>query len=314
MHIHKRYLPMLLVVAAATTSLGVGVSVASATTEPPTDTASTGSEAPPEGGSAPGDASAFCESELAAEQAFFSGDPEAIGPAAEALVAAAPEDIAPTVQEVLATAENPDSPEFAEAYSALIDYVKANCGFGELAVAAQDYSFGGIPEEVPAGPTVVTLENIGEEAHEFIVFRVNDDVTMAVEEIFALPQEEAETMVTEVGAAFALPGGTGYTVFELTPGRHVALCFVPQGTTAEVIAQEMADEAAAEGSVPGSAPVGSGAEGTVPMGTEHADATTDTATVDTATVGSGPVDGSAPEGEGGPPHFMLGMIQEFQVI
>ena len=258
--------------------------------------------------------SAFCEAEVAAEAAFFSGDPEAIGPAAEALVAAAPEDIAPTVQEVLATAENPDSPEFAEAYSALIDYVKANCGFGELAVAAQDYSFGGIPEEVPAGPTVVTFENIGEEAHEFIVFRVNDDVTMPVEEIFALPQEEAETMVTEVGATFALPGGTGFTVFELTPGRHVALCFVPQGTTLEVIEQEMAAEAAAEGSVPeGSAPVGSGAAGTVPTGTEHADMTTDTATVDTATMGSGPVDGSAPEGEGGPPHFTLGMIQEFQV-
>ena len=113
------------------------------------------------------------------------------------------------MQEVLTTAENPDSPEFAEAYSALIDYMKANCGFGELAVAAQDYSFGGIPEEVPAGPTIVTLENIGEEAHEFIVYRVNDDVTMPVEEIFALPQEEAEAMVTEVAGTFALPGGTG---------------------------------------------------------------------------------------------------------
>ena len=57
MHIHKPYLPKLLVVAAVTTSFGVGVvSVASATTEPPTDTASMGSEAPPEGGSAPSDA------------------------------------------------------------------------------------------------------------------------------------------------------------------------------------------------------------------------------------------------------------------
>ena len=239
---------------------------------------------------------------------------QAIGPAAEALVAAAPEDIAPTVQEVLTTAENPDSPEFAEAYSALIDYMKANCGFGELAVAAQDYSFGGVPEEVPAGPTIVTLENIGEEAHEFVVFRVNDDVTMPVEEILDLPEEEAQTMLTEVGGTVALPGGTGYTVFELTPGRHVAVCFVPQGTTLEVIEAEMAAEAAAESSVPeGSAPVGSGAAGTVPTGTEHADMTTDTATVDTATMGSGPVDGSAPEGEGGPPHFTLGMIQEFQV-
>ena len=152
-----------------------------------------------------------------------------IGPAVEALVAAAPEDISPTVQGVLATAEDPDSPEFAEAYSALIDYMKANCGFAELAVAPQDYSFGGIPEEVPAGPTILTAETIGEEAHEFIVFRVNDDVTMPVDELFALPEEEAETMVTEVGAMFgSFLDGTSLHVLDLTPGRHVAICFFPR--------------------------------------------------------------------------------------
>ena len=133
----------------------------------------------------------------------------------------------------------------------MIEYVRATCGFAELGVAAQEYAFGGIPEEVPAGPTIVTFENIGEEAHEFVLFRINDDVTLTVEELFALPEEEVGSMVTEVGGTFALPGGTGYTVLELTPGRHVALCFVPQGTTIEVIEEMIAaEEAAAASSVP----------------------------------------------------------------
>jgi hypothetical protein len=319
--IHNRHHLRTVVVAAAATSFAFGAaSAASATTEPPTDSAPVGTEAPPAGGSAPSDVSAFCEAELAAEAAFFSGDPAAIGPAAEALVAAAPEEIAPTVQEVLATAENTDSPEFAEAYSALIDYLRANCGFGELDVAGSEYEFSGIPEEVPAGATIVTFENVGEEAHEFIVFRINDDVTMPVEEIFALPQEEAEAMLTEVGATFALPGGTGHTVFELAPGRHVALCFVPQGTTAEVIEEMMAAEAAAAAS---SLPADTGVADSASMGTEPHEMTADTAAADTASadtaaMDSVPVDGSAPAGSAppgeGPPHFMLGMIQEFQVV
>ena len=183
-----------------------------------------------------------------------------------------------------------------------------------------EYSFGGIPEEVPAGPTIVTLENIGEEVHEFIIIRINDDVTMSVEELLALPEEEAYTMITEVGGTFALPGGTGYTVLDLSPGRYVALCFVPQGTTMEVIEAEMAAEAAADGSLPeGSAPTGSAAEGSAPMGTEPAEMTADTATMDTATEGSSPAEGSAPAGEEGTPHAMLPeeeggpMRQEFTV-
>ena len=316
----------LFLVGIASATLAIGASTAaSATTEPPGDTAPVGTAAPPEGGSAAGDVSAFCEAEVAVEQAFMSEDPALIGPAVEALVGSAPEEIAPTVGELIANAESgPGTPAFDEAYGAMIEYVRANCGFGELGVTAQDYTFGGIPAEVPAGPTIVTFENIGQEAHEFIVVRINDDVTMTVEELLALPEEEVFTMITEVGGTFALPGGTNHTVMELSAGRHVALCFVPQGTTMEVIEAEMAAEAAVDGSLPaGSAPTGSAAEGSAPMGTEPAEMTADTATGDTATMdaGSAPTEGSAPAGEeGGPPHAMLPeeeggpMLQEFTVV
>jgi hypothetical protein len=301
-------LPKLLLVGVASATMAIGASAAvSATTEPPTDTA-----APAAAGSVAPDVAAFCDAEIALEAAASSEDPATMGPAIEALAAAAPEDVRATVEELIANAENTDSPEFAEAYSAMIEYMRANCGFAELGVAASEYAFGGIAEEIAAGPTIVNFENIGEEAHEFVLFRVNDDVTLTVEELLALPQEEVETMVTQVGGTFALPGDTGYTVLELTPGRHVAVCFVPQGTTIEVIEEMIAaEEAAAASSIPGgSAPADSAAEGTAPTGTEHAEMAPDTAPAE----GSVPAEGSAPAGEEGTPHFMLGMVQEFTVV
>jgi hypothetical protein len=305
------------VAAAATTTLALGAAGAvSATTEPPADTATTGSEAPPAGGSAPGDAAAFCEAELAVEAAFGSGDPAMIGPAVEALIAAAPEELASTVEALIANAEaGPGDPAFDEPYGQVVDYMKANCGFNELDVALSEYAFGGIPEDVPAGGTILTAANTGEEVHEIVIVRVNDDVTLSAEELASLPEEEAFSMVTVVGGIFpVLPGETKSAPFNLTAGRHIALCFIPQGTTPELLEQMMA----AEGSVPeGSAPMGS-----EPTGTDHAEmtadtASADTASADTATMGTAPADGSAPAGSApageGPPHFTLGMIQEFNV-
>ena len=245
-----RRFTLLLVAAAATTlgSVAVGtVSAATDTTEP-TDTASIdteaeGTSAPPAGGSATPEVAAFCEAELAAEAAMASEDPATLGPAFEALAAAAPEDISATVEEVITLAEGgTETPDFAAAYGAMIEYVAANCGFAELNVAASEYAFGGIPEEVPAGPTVINLENIGEQVHEIAIYRINDDVTLTIEELLALPEEEADAMVTFLGENFAFPGDAGHKVVDFTPGRHVALCFIPDGTTAENFEQMIAEE------------------------------------------------------------------------
>jgi hypothetical protein len=311
-HIRQSHLRTLTVAAVATAAVSLGAAGAvSATTEPPTDTAAMGTEAPPADGSAPADAAAFCAAEVAFEAALPSEDPEVIGPALEALAAAAPDEISDAVESLAASAQaGPDDPAFVEAHGAIIEYAGANCGFAELGVTGSEYAFGGIPEEVPAGPTIVTFENIGEEVHEFVVFRINDDVTLSVEELLALPEEEAITMVTQVGGTFAFPGEAGQTVLDLTPGRHVALCFVPQGMTPEVIAEMEAAEA--------SAPEGSAPAGSAPAGTDHAEMTADTAPADSATTGTAPADGSAPTGSAppgeGPPHFTLGMIQEFTVV
>jgi hypothetical protein len=293
-------LPKLLLLGVAAASLAIGVSgavSASTDTTEPTGTEPTGTEpahteaghtmdttAPPASlavdGSAEAsspEAEAFCAAELNVEAASNSEDPDAIGPAVEALTAATPADIADTVDAVLANVENPESPEFAEAYGAMIDYMKANCGYAEVDVVASEYTFEGVPRELPAGPAIISLENAGEQVHEFAVMRINDDVTLTVEELLALPEEEAQTMVTPAAFAFAFPGTVAFATADLTPGRYVALCFLPEGATPEVLMQ--LEELGLEGP-----------EDTLPAGD------------------------TLPEGlELGPPHFTKGMVLEFTV-
>ena len=77
----------------------------------------------------------------------------------------------------------------------------------------------------------VTLTSEGEELHEIGIVRINDDVTMPLEELAALPPEEAMSMVKFTGAAIPRPGESDTVFLRMEPGRYGAGCFVPQGTT-----------------------------------------------------------------------------------
>jgi hypothetical protein len=179
----------------------------------------------------------FCQAELAAEAAA-NQDPAAAGPAFEALVAAAPADLKATVEDVIAHAEEgPGSPDFDAAYGEMITFVKDNCGFTDVSITTSEYAFGGLPTELAAGPAVFTVQNIGEEVHEVLVMRKNDGVTETAEEIIALPEEEAMAKVTMAGVAFGFPGSTSFTTMDLAPGDYIAVCFLPQGATPELMAQ-----------------------------------------------------------------------------
>jgi hypothetical protein len=255
---------------------GDTTATAAAATE--TTEATDGTEGGPAGGAG---VEAFCQAELAAEAAAAQ-DTASAGPAFEALVAASPDDIRPTVEEVIANAQTgPGSPEFDEPYAEMIGYVKDNCGFGEMNVTAADYNYTGLEADYAAGPTVVTLTNEGEEVHEIALARINDDVTETAAEIVALPEEEAFSKIVLAGVGFAFPGTEGFTVVDLEPGRYIAVCFIPQGATPEVVAQLRAQGEGPPGE--GSAPEGSAPEG------------------------------SGPDLELGPPHHTQGMIQEFTV-
>lgn len=198
-----------------------------------------------------GDLAAFCDAVLEVDAIFAAGgpegpDPSRLGSAMEEARTTAPPDIADDVdrlitltQEALDSAEQlegPPPPEVEELDANVDEYVLANCDLAEIEVTGTEYDFEGLSEEIEAGQTAFTFTNEGQEQHELVVVRINDDVTESLEEIAQLPEEEAFTKVEVKGFAMAPPGGTDHTFVDLEPGRYGALCFFPVGSTPEALA------------------------------------------------------------------------------
>jgi hypothetical protein len=122
-----------------------------------------------------------------------------------------------------------ESPAVTEAEGRVHAFDLENCGWAKVDVQAKEYEFAGIPKKIGAGPVNFEFSNEGQEPHEFLLFRVNDGVTESVEDLVALPQEEALTKISPVGATFAAPGQKEYTVVDLDAGRYGVACFVPVG-------------------------------------------------------------------------------------
>jgi hypothetical protein len=205
------------------------------------------------------DPAEFCEAAVDVEAAFGTGPQidfetatpeqlqaalEEFGTTVEPLLArveeTAPEEIAGDVEtaasmarEAITTGDTAalDGPEFQEADAAMDEYMLAECGYEQVESVGVDFAYEGIPATVPAGTTAITFTNEGEELHEIGLARINDDVTLSVEELLALPEEQAMTMVTFTGGAFAEPGASDTTFLGLEPGRYAAVCFIPEGTT-----------------------------------------------------------------------------------
>ena len=97
-----------------------------------------------------------------------------------------------------------------------------------IEVSGVDYAFVGLPTSVPVG-TELTFRNDGTEMHEMAVIHILDETT-PLEELMAMPEEESAELSEFVGFVSALPGTSAEDAITLgTPGRYVALCFIPQG-------------------------------------------------------------------------------------
>lgn len=181
----------------------------------------------------------FCSAYLVTEQAAAMEDWDTTGTAVTALGEYAPEALADDVAVLAAALESGEfeTPEFDAAYSALVDTAVAECGFNAVDVQLVDYAFGGIDQELPAGVTVFRVENLGTEVHELVLIGINDGVTATLDELIAMPEEESDALINFVGVAFAYPGTSGSLVADLTPGRYVAICFLPTGATPELMSQ-----------------------------------------------------------------------------
>lgn len=124
-----------------------------------------------------------------------------------------------------------ENPAFATAEDNVDTLALADCGFDQTSVTAVDFEFQGLPDSIAAGQSAVTLTNEGEDFHEIVLARINDDVTLPVAEVLALPMEQALASVQLVGIVFAEPGGSGTSFIDAAPGRYFAACFLPEGTT-----------------------------------------------------------------------------------
>ena len=140
---------------ATDTTMGTGTTMATDTTMGTGTTMATDTTAAGFG--------SFCQADIDVEKAVRSQDPAQIGPAFETLQQEAPDGVAESVDTAIAEAEKflasdgEPTPEFDTAYADIVQFVSDNCGFAALDVLAKDYSFGGIGNEMEAGPAVVNL-------------------------------------------------------------------------------------------------------------------------------------------------------------
>lgn len=195
-------------------------------------------------GGADAEYEAFCDANIAIDEATFGGDEADVEAAMTDIVAASPNDqTRDTVQSVIdayLALEGPPDAAFEETYAELIEIVADKCGFADLSARAKDYEFVGLDEEMDAGKTLVTFENEGSEFHEMLIMRRADGDDTPISELLAMEEDEAMSHVEPMAGTFAEPGGTGWTTVDLQPGKYVAACFIPTGATEGAWAEMMA--------------------------------------------------------------------------
>lgn len=104
-------------------------------------------------------------------------------------------------------------------------------GATAVTVTAEDYKFDGTDALKAGGKFAIAFENKGKELHELVIQHINDDEKRPISELLQEPDPSA--FATPVAFTFACPGATAEAVgADVTaPGRYVALCFIPTGTT-----------------------------------------------------------------------------------
>jgi hypothetical protein len=99
---------------------------------------------------------------------------------------------------------------------------------GDVTMLLQDVAFGGIPQTIPAGPTLFRIENVGEQPRQMVLFRTPRALTAEDFAGFFAGMEEGTpdplwTQTVWVGYAAVLsPGFTQWVEFDLAPGIYTA--------------------------------------------------------------------------------------------
>lgn len=164
--------------------------------------------------------------------------PEGISGAVTGMAGALLEPVSNLDEEAFMEATMSDS--YAEDTTAIDEFVVAECQFRSVSVTAVDFAYEADLDGLEAGQVAFDFSNDGTEFHEMALIRINDDTTETVEELLALPEEEAMAKTTFMGVSFAAPGEGGTMYADLDPGRYAVICFIPTGSTS-LEAAETAD-------------------------------------------------------------------------
>lgn len=110
----------------------------------------------------------------------------------------------------------------------MFDTVHQQCDVQRVDVQAVDWAFTGVPDEIHSGRVSFSVDYAGEDEHEMVLFRRNDDVTASLDELLELPGDEMMGKVTMAGVTWGAPGSTSYLPADLEPGTYFLMCFLPQ--------------------------------------------------------------------------------------
>lgn len=101
-------------------------------------------------------------------------------------------------------------------------------GAAVVEIAAVDFAFENVPDEVDAGLTAFAFSNVGESAHEMFIGKLAEGTTMDDVLAFEGDPSEGGLVTEEVGGTFGEPGAeVSYINGELTPGTYGLVCFIP---------------------------------------------------------------------------------------
>ncbi len=99
-----------------------------------------------------------------------------------------------------------------------------------VAVTERDFAFD-VQASVPAGEQTFVVTNVGAQAHEMIVARLNDGDFERARVAFTTPGGAPPPLTAVKSLGAMRPTTTGQVMLNLTPGTYALFCFLPDPTT-----------------------------------------------------------------------------------
>lgn len=179
------------------------------------------------------DLTTFCDSYTSALRAAIAGDADGEVAGLAGMIESGPAELAAPLQRFSDAIETDGQDvaheELGQESLAEVGAVARTCDGEKLDLVAVDYGYEDVPDELSAGRHIVSLANASDvEEHEAIVLRKADGVSASAQELFQLPEEEVESMISPVAYLHAGNEREAWVV-DLDPGEYVIACFLPVG-------------------------------------------------------------------------------------